>query len=94
MDEIAHAKWIDRAERYLRKRVPNIQILPRYQLEGVEMPNLLSPDYKKPHPVDAAFARAESGRKLARKYLAICASAQERLELKLEEEVGHNDGKR
>ena len=84
LDEIAHAKWIDRADRYLRKRVPETHIAPLNQLAPVQMPNLLSPNYRKPHPADSALARADSGRRLAEKYLAICASAQERLELKLD----------
>jgi len=86
LDEIAHAKWIDRADRYLRKRVSDARILPADQLVPVRMPNLLAPEFCKPHPFDAAAARAESGRKLAEKYLVICASAQERLELRIEQE--------
>ena len=86
LDEMAHAKWIDRADRYLRKRVSDARILPSDQLVPVKMPNLLAPDFRKPHPFDAAAARAESGRRLAEKYLAICASAEERLELQLEQE--------
>lgn len=84
LDEVAHAKWIDRADRYLRKRVPDATIAPLEQLEPIEMPNLLDPAYRRPHPADAALARADSGRRLAEKYLAICASVQERLELQLE----------
>ena len=86
LDEIVHVKWIDRADRYLRKRVPDIYIAPPHELEPTQMPDLLAPDYRKPHPMDAALGRAESGRRLAQKYLTICAQAQERLELELERE--------
>ncbi len=86
LDEIAHAKWTDRADKYLRKRMPNVHIAPPYELEPVTIPNFLDPSYRPSHPMDSALARTEAGKRLAQKYLSILASAQERLELKLETE--------
>ena len=84
LDEWAHAKWLDRAERYLERKMPEVQVLPPDQLISIKMPNLLSPDYRKPHPLDAAMSRSEQGQKLIQKFLTIIASAIERLELTLE----------
>jgi len=86
LDELTHAKWFDRARRYLARKMPDVQILPPDQLISVTMPDLLSPTYKRPHPLDAAMSRSEQGQKLIRKMLAIIASAIERLELRLESE--------
>ena len=86
LDELAHAKWFDRAERYLARKMPDVRVLPPDQLISIEMPDLMSPTYKRPHPLDAAMSRSEQGQKLNRKMLAIIASATERLELKLETE--------
>jgi len=86
LDEIAHAKWIERAQRYLQKRMPDVHVAPPDELVPVQMPALLDPAYRRPHPTDAAFARANSGRELAEKHFAIIASAEERLELKVETE--------
>ena len=86
LDEIAHAKWFDRAHRYLERKMPDVHILPPDQLISIRMPNLLSSTYKRPHPLDAAMSRSEQGQKLNRKMLAIIASATERLEMKLETE--------
>jgi hypothetical protein len=84
LDEIAHATWMDRAEKYMERKLPDVRIPPPYELIHVEMPDLLSPDYRPSHPLDAAMARAESGRQLMGKMQAILASAIERLELELE----------
>jgi hypothetical protein len=86
LDEWAHAKWLDRAERYLECKMPDVQVLPPDQLISIKIPNLLNPDYAKPHPFDAAISRSEQGQKLIQKYLTIIASAIERIELKLESE--------
>lgn len=86
LDELAHAKWFDRARRYLERKMPDVRILPPDQLISVRMPNLLSPTYKRPHPLDAAMSRSQQGQKLNRKMLTIIASAIERLELTLESE--------
>ncbi len=84
LDELAHAKWSDRAKRYLARKMPDVQILPPDQLISVKMPNLLSPSYRRPHPLDAAMSRSRQGQKLIQKMLGIIASATERLELRLE----------
>ena len=86
LDELGHAKWFDRARRYLERKIPEVQILPVDQLISVKMPNFLSPTYKRPHPLDAAMSRSEQGQKLILKMLAIIASATERMELRLEAE--------
>jgi hypothetical protein len=87
LDEWAHAKWVDRAKRYLERKMPDVQVLPLDQLISIKMPDLLSPNYRKPHPLDAAMSRCEQGQKLIQKFLAIIASAIERLELTLESET-------
>ncbi|MBT3194481.1 MAG: hypothetical protein HN341_18190 [Verrucomicrobia bacterium] len=87
LDELAHAKWLDRAEKYLERKMPDVQVLPPDQLISIKMPNLLSPNYSKPHPLDAAMSRSEQGQRLIQKFQAIIASAIERLELTLESET-------
>ena len=84
LDELAHAKWLDRAKRYIERTMPDVQVLPPDQLISIKMPDLLSPTYKQPHPMDAALRRSEQGQKLVQMFLAIIASAIERLELTLE----------
>ena len=86
LDELAHAKWFDRAKRYLERKMPDVQVLPPDQLISIRMPDLLSPSYKRPHPLDAAMSRSQQGQKLIQKMLAIIASATERLELRIETE--------
>jgi len=83
-DELAHAKWFDRARRYLERKMPGVRMLPPDQLISVKMPNLMDPTYRRPHPLDAARSRSEQGCKLTLKMLGIVASATERLELQLE----------
>ncbi len=84
LDELAHAKWLDRAKRYLDRKMPEVQVLPPDQLIPVRMPNFLSPSYKQPHPLDAAMSRFEQRQKLIQKMLGIIASAIEMLELRME----------
>ena len=84
LDELARAKWSDRARRYLNRKMPGVQVLPPSQLIDARMPNFLSPTYRPPHPLDAAISRNRQGRKLSQKMLSILASAIERLELRLE----------
>jgi len=84
LDELARARWFDRARRYLNRKMPDVQVLPPDQLIDVRMPNFLSPTYRQPHPLDAAMSRNRQGHKLSQKMLSIIASAIERLELRLE----------
>ncbi|MBL7076299.1 MAG: hypothetical protein ISS31_02405 [Kiritimatiellae bacterium] len=84
LDELAHAKWFDRAERYLERKMPDVQVLPPDQLISIKMPDLMSPTYRRPHPLDAAMGRSEQSQKLIQKMLGIIASARERLELQIE----------
>lgn len=86
LDEVKHAKWFDRAERYLARKMPDVQVLPPAQLISIKMPDLMSPTHRQPHPLDAAMSRSEQGQKLTKKMLGIIASATERLELQLETE--------
>jgi hypothetical protein len=88
LDELAHAKWFDRAERYLDRKMPDVQVLPPDQLISIKMPDLMSPTFRLPHPLDAAMSRSEQSQRLIQKMLGIIASATERLELQLETE-GH-----
>ena len=88
LDELARARWLDRTKRYLQRKMPDVQVLPAYQLVSVRMPDLLGPSYKPPHPLDAAMSRNEQGHKLIQKMLCIIAIAIERLELRMENE-GH-----
>ena len=88
LDELAQAKWFDRAQRYLEHKMPDVQVLPPDQLISIEMPDLMSPSYRPPHPLDAAMSRSEQTQRLTQKMLGIIASATEKLELKLESE-GH-----
>jgi hypothetical protein len=76
LDEIAHAKWYDRAERYLDRNMPHVQVLPPDQLISIKMPDLMSPTHKRPHPLDAAMSRSEQSQKLIQKMLSIIASAK------------------
>jgi hypothetical protein len=88
LDELAHAKWFGRAERYLERKMPDVRVLPPDQLISIKMPDLMSPTYRRPHALDAAMSRSEQSQKLIQKMLGIIASATERLELQLESE-GH-----
>lgn len=37
LDEWAHAKWLYRAERYLERKMPEVQVLPPDQLISIKM---------------------------------------------------------
>ena len=81
LDEWAHAKWTDRAIRYLKRKMPDFPVPTAYELQPVQMPDFMSPNYKKPHPLDVAMTRSENGQKRMRKLVPILTSAAERLEL-------------
>ena len=84
LDELAHARWIERTLNYVHRKMPGVKILPLDQLVPVTMPDLLRPGFRLPHPLDAAMRRSNHGQQLIRKLRAILASAMERLELELE----------
>ncbi|MBT3382053.1 MAG: hypothetical protein HN742_19720 [Lentisphaerae bacterium] len=84
LDELAHAKWLDRARKYLERKIPEMEIPPPWELSRTPFPDLLSRDYRPPHPIDAALARAESGRDLMGQMMVFIAHAAERLEAELE----------
>ena len=84
LDEWAHARWIERADRYLRRQIPGIDIPSALQLVPHRIPDLLDPNHEPPHPIDAAMGRCQHGRQLVEKYLVILARATEQLELNIE----------
>lgn len=84
LDEVANTKWLQRAIRYVSRKMPDVTIASPSDACPVEMRNLLDTDYEPPDPSDAAVARAESGRALMRQRLVILAHAIEQLEAKLE----------
>lgn len=86
LDEMAHAYWLERAERYLKRKMPEVHVPTASELIPTRMPNLLSAAYKPPHPLDAAMSRSQKGQRLIQKMLGIIASAIERLELRIETE--------
>jgi hypothetical protein len=86
LDELAHARWFERATNYIRRKMPAVAIPPLPQLvpANVRMPDLLAPGYRAPHPIDAAMTRARKGRELMSQMVIVLASAIERLELEIE----------
>ena len=84
LDEIAHAKWYDRARKYLERKTPGLKIPPPWELTGRIPPNWMSPDFKRKSPAEAALARAESGRDLMGHMMVFIAHGIERIEAKLE----------
>jgi hypothetical protein len=87
LDELAHAKWFERATNYVRRKMPAVTIPPLSQLvpANARMTNWLAPGYRAPHPVDAAMTRARKGRELMSQMVIVLASAVERLELEIED---------
>ncbi|OGV66830.1 MAG: hypothetical protein A3K18_30285 [Lentisphaerae bacterium RIFOXYA12_64_32] len=58
-----------------------MKIPPAYELSRRPFPDLLSPDSKPSHPIDAALTRAESGRELVGQLMVYVARAIEEMEL-------------
>ena len=85
-DEIAHAKWIERTENYIQRRMPDVRIPSCNEVLPIDIPDLLDPNYRKSDPFDATIARTDSGRNLAEIFITMLASAIERLELEIENE--------
>lgn len=85
LDEVAHAVWSDRADKYMKKEFPECRHRRPDALVGVQLPNLLDPARPRMHPLDAAIARTESGSQLIRRQLVVLASKAEQLELKMEQ---------
>jgi len=84
LDEIAHAKWMDRAQRYLERKIPGMEIPPLWKLHPTPLPDLLDPDLRTPDPIDATLTRAERGRDLVGQLMVFLAHAIENLEADLE----------
>jgi hypothetical protein len=85
LDEVAHAMWSDRADKYMGKEFPESRPRRPDELVEVQMPDLLDPTRPRSHPLDAAVARTEIGCQLMRRQLAVLASRAEQLELKMEQ---------
>ena len=84
LDEIAHAKWLDRARKYLERKIPGLEIPPPWELTGKIPVNPFSPDFKHTSPLEGTLARAESGRNLMGHMMVFIAHGIERIEAQLE----------
>ncbi len=85
LDEFAHAKWSDRVQKYLNRKLPEIEIPAPWKLMGVP-PNPLSNDRQQKDPIDSKLARTENGKQEMRHMMVFLARGIERLEFYLETE--------
>jgi hypothetical protein len=83
-DELSHALWGDRVTKYISKKMPYVQILRVDELVPIVVPDLMDQNRPIKSQIESARIRLNSMRQLSKKYLAILASAIERLELHIE----------